>query len=163
MNKFLFLLVMLLLSVGVISAQPHTKRSCPNLVENSVLNGVNGWNLIGGSVYDADMSKDAGSGSAKLFGPHQQLVSKVYSVTPGVQYAFSVYMRTDQSPFNNVTMFASVLGSGGDFIRQTTSTKAANSKVNGWEESTVFIITKPGEVKLQLISSLKPRPLAVRP
>ncbi|MBN1672662.1 MAG: sigma-70 family RNA polymerase sigma factor [Kiritimatiellae bacterium] len=89
--------------------QPHLKRAGRNLIRNAAVIGTTGWTLTGDAVYDAGLSRAAGSGSLRLTSPYRwegdgpdpdtsRALANWVPVTPGRVYTFSLYMRSTHVP-----------------------------------------------------------------
>jgi hypothetical protein len=133
----------MLIPVGYAASptQPHLPHVGPNLFSKPNLNGLSGWHVVYGGVYDGSISRTAdGSGSVKLpGGSGAWLYSDAIPVTPGKTYTLAAYMNSKGWPPGSVYQIFRVSDAGGGYIRYGGQSVAANSRPDKWEEIAMVI------------------------
>jgi hypothetical protein len=143
--------------------RPHWTRQGPNLVPNPSFSTPVGWTLLGGAVFDPSTSHTAaGSGSVRLRTPipnGSMAFSDYVSVRSGVQYTFSLYLRTVGGP-TYAGLQVALYDAERRFIRNLPSARAGTSADGRWEEAALpFTVPRGGAfVQLQAYKTENTRP-----
>jgi Concanavalin A-like lectin/glucanases superfamily len=144
---FVFLALLVLCASAWAQTSPFRPRTGANLLSNPTLNGSSSWSISAGATYDASLSRTAdGSGSARIPMGGKILYGGPIAVTPGVEYTFAAYIRTDlwNAP-PNIGIYVQNVTCAGQFVGWVGESGAAgNSAVGLWEEVIMSITPSAG-------------------
>jgi hypothetical protein len=133
------------------AVQPHITRQTPNLIPyNPLFDGTEGWYCrADNTVYDSNVSHDAGTGSYKMTVAYSDDsakysyvnavvdygISNLVPVTPGKVYTLSCYMRSNSYPSPLLRMSVKYYDANKNYIRPSYGSRQGNSKAGEWEEA----------------------------
>ena len=138
-------------SFSVTHPRPSKPRNPVNLLSsyNPTFSGSTNWTL-GSAVYDATVTRTAGTGSAKFGTPSSTaLVSAFIPVTPGKTYTYAAYMRTSTWP-TFINTFVTSYNSSQQFIRNELNDYQGTTVANDWQEIVRVYVAKPGEAYIKI-------------